>query len=184
MSVQLVMSNSSVRDTTLSCDSLDIRYEVSHSRSGSITTVQKWDRSINKHTTVGEFRLPFFFRDTIRVQNETEWHPLKGFLFKEGRRIFNTSRVFEGAGGIKYKWRIQRSALQLCRASDTAGDQGGPLVVYHRPRQKEDAPFLEIIDPSVLYSLDLVVVTFLIMERKRRIRNRQRRGALIAVAAS
>ncbi|KAG8796183.1 hypothetical protein FRC17_008025, partial [Serendipita sp. 399] len=64
-------------------------------------------------------------------------------------------------------------------ASDSANDQGVPLVI-HRKSQEGQAPSLEIIDPSVLYSLDMIVVTFLIMEKWRRIRVRRRRATLIA----
>ncbi|KAG8799953.1 hypothetical protein FRC17_006998 [Serendipita sp. 399] len=183
MSIQLVFSNTSVQATSLFCESLDIRYDVSHSRSEKVTTVQKWDSSIKKHIVVGEFKTPVFAKDELRVKGETEWHPLNEILYREGRRFFNTTRTFEGTSGVKYKWRVHDGSLELRLASDSANDQGVPLVI-HRKSQKGQAPSLEIIDPSVLYSLDMIVVTFLVMEKWRRIRVRRRRAALIAAVVA
>lgn len=90
MSIRLICSNNSVRNTTVSCDSLGIHYEISKSQ--GIVTVKRWDSPTNTSIVVGEFELPIFKRDRIRLGGDKgEWRLLDEVLYKNRGSIFSTS---------------------------------------------------------------------------------------------
>jgi hypothetical protein len=80
MSVHLIFSNNSVRNTTITCDSLGIHYEVT-SKHG-VVSIARWDRNINRNVTIGQFVLPFWSKDKIRLGDDSQWRPLKEVLYK------------------------------------------------------------------------------------------------------
>jgi hypothetical protein len=80
--VRLYFSNNSIRHTNLSCDSLGIHYTVSHA--DSITSVTRWNSEMNTDVLVGEFELPFFKKDRIRLGQDGEWRLARTFLIKNG----------------------------------------------------------------------------------------------------
>lgn len=84
MSIRLYFSNNSVCNTTLSCDSLGIHYTVS--KTGSITTLTRWDSESNSNVFVGEFDRPIFKKHKIRVGQDGEWQDLSKFLYKGENR--------------------------------------------------------------------------------------------------
>ncbi|KAG8827315.1 hypothetical protein FRB91_001718 [Serendipita sp. 411] len=174
MSAHLVMSSNSLRHTTFSCDSLGIHYEVNGTTKHGLTTVERWDSSTNHNVFVGDFRLPWFKKDTMRMGVDGQWIYRDQFLYKVGNNPFSFTRHFMGSNGVKYKWRIHWDQLQLYHASPEAAKQ--PLAVFHRHRSPSNQSYLEILDFSVLSSLDSIIVTFLIMERHRRNRKKATRS--------
>ena len=131
MSVHLYFSNNSIRHTTLSCDSLGIHYTVSHA--DSITSVTRWNSETDISVPVGEFQLPFFKKDRIRLGQDGEWRLARTFLVKNGGKRLSTwvlavssclfclvllnerqtltigcsSRSFEANNGTRYKWKVR-----------------------------------------------------------------------------
>lgn len=69
--ITLILSNNSLRNTTVSCDSLGIHYNVS--KSGGIVAVRKWDAARNSEQVVGEFRPRFFSRDLMKFREDSDW---------------------------------------------------------------------------------------------------------------
>ncbi|KAG8807516.1 hypothetical protein FRC17_004423 [Serendipita sp. 399] len=169
------MSSNSLRNTTFSCDSLGLHYEVTGTTKHGLTTVDRWDSSRNQNVFVGSFRLPIFKRDVMKMGANGEWMRRDQFLHKVGKNPFSFTRHFTGSDGVKYKWKIQWGQLQLYNAS-SEGTKQQPLAVFHRHRSPGNSSYLEILDLSVLSSLDSIIVTFLIMERHRRDRAKAARA--------
>ncbi|KAG8812653.1 mRNA-binding ribosome synthesis protein nop7, partial [Serendipita sp. 399] len=94
---------------------------------------------------------------------------------KETKVASSRTRHFTGSNGVKYKWKIQWGQLQLYNAA-SEGTKQQPLAVFHRHRSPGNSSYLEILDLSVLNSLDSIIVTFLIMERHRRDRAKAARA--------
>jgi hypothetical protein len=87
MSIRLILSNNSVRNTTANCDSLGIHYEVS--KSNGVVTVTRWESSSNRNVVVGQFELFYFKNDKIRLGATGEWRLLGEVLDRNGS-IFST----------------------------------------------------------------------------------------------
>ncbi|KAF8589954.1 hypothetical protein K439DRAFT_1628166 [Ramaria rubella] len=90
--------------------------------------------------------------------------PLDDFLRKEG--VFSTSREFTGVDGKPYKWSAGLEKFTLT-------DKQANAVVAESHRHKfgvfGDARKLNIdIHPQGMHNLDVIIVTFIIMEIKRR----------------
>ncbi|PVF94971.1 hypothetical protein CPB86DRAFT_712097 [Serendipita vermifera] len=171
MSIHILLSNNSVRNVTASCDSLGIHYEVSREHDDGVITVHRWESLTNSNVLVGQFKLPFFGRDKVKLAGDPEWRPLGEFLIKK-RNPFSTTRTFRGNSGNMYKWKTKWGRLVMCHAAKDISRK--PLVRYHRHYTEQS--YLEILDSSVLPSLDNLFVAFLIMEKKRRDREKTRRS--------
>lgn len=104
MSIHIFMSSNSVKNTTFSCDSLGIHYEIS--KQNGVITANRWDGSTNTNTTVGEIQYPLLSRDRIklgeRMVEEGHWHDTRDVLVRSGG--ISTARSFEGKDGKKYRW--------------------------------------------------------------------------------
>jgi len=86
MSVHIYFSNNSIRDTTLSCDSMGIHYTVA--RVKDAVSVTRWDSKTDSNILVGEFKLPFFKHDEIRVGEKGEWQLLPNYLTRTDSKFF------------------------------------------------------------------------------------------------
>jgi hypothetical protein len=82
MSIKILFSDDSIRNTTASCDSLGIHYNVTKEEYGlnAIRRVEKWDKETNKNVLIVEFKLPGFGLDKIKWPGDTEWKPMSDFL--------------------------------------------------------------------------------------------------------
>jgi len=87
MSIRLILSNNSVRNTTVSCDSLGLHYDVS--QSNGVVTVARWESAGNKNIVVGQFELPHFRKDKVRLGEIGEWRLLEGVLYNGGQGTFS-----------------------------------------------------------------------------------------------
>ncbi|KAG8810487.1 hypothetical protein FRC18_004023 [Serendipita sp. 400] len=171
MSIHLLMSRNSVRNTTFSCDSLGIHYDVSRNKESGVVTVQRWDSTTDSNVFVGEFYLSWFKPDRVRMGPDGQWMSKKRFLYKEGRNPISAARTFEAADGTKYRWKLRWNKLQLCYASSENKGKAA-LVMYHRHYTAGKVSYLEVNDSSVLEALDPIIVSFLIMEKERRDRDK------------
>ncbi|CAG8684738.1 5461_t:CDS:2 [Acaulospora colombiana] len=167
MSIRLIFTNNSVKNTTLGCDSLGIHYEVSKSKDDGIVSVARWDWHTDQSVTIGQFRLPLFSKDQIKLARDTK-------LYTQ-----YSSRSFEADNGAVYRWKLKREGINANHVLyyDDEMDGSDPLVKYCRHYRTSNEPsYLEILDSSVMDSLDLIVVTFLIMEKKKRDRDKSSGG--------
>jgi hypothetical protein len=82
MNIHILFSNNSVRNTTASCDSLGIHYEVSNEHLNGTVRVHRWESATNTNVLVGEFKLPIFQYDKIKLARDPEWRPMRDFLIR------------------------------------------------------------------------------------------------------
>ena len=80
MSINLFMSSNSVYNTTLSCDSLGIHYDVVKSSETGIITVTRWESGADTNHFVAEIRYPLTSPDMVRLRGQTEWVKRIDFL--------------------------------------------------------------------------------------------------------
>ncbi|CCA71146.1 hypothetical protein PIIN_05081 [Serendipita indica DSM 11827] len=166
MSIRLLISSDSLRNTTFSCDSMGIHYDVS--KEGDIVSIYRWESKSNQKVLVGQIQFHLVslnLNDKVRIGENGEWKKRKDVLTLDGGNFI--ARTFEGNDGVRYKWKLHWESLQLCYA-DKDGPNQGPLLVYHRNILPGKESYLEIRDTSILPTLDNIIVTFLIMEKKRR----------------
>lgn len=95
----------------------------------------------------------------IREQDFLKWN-----LQKRGG-------IFTGGENVEYRWKSHRRRLQLVRADDGAKV---PLVEYHIYRRHflafrmSQHAFLEIMLELMTEGLDKLIVSYLLVERRRR----------------
>ncbi|PVF93502.1 hypothetical protein CPB86DRAFT_107794 [Serendipita vermifera] len=167
MSIRLLFANNSVKNTTLKCDSLGIQYDVSEK--DGIVSVARWDSTMDKNIPVGQFNLSRLGKDQIKLANDEEWRLLKEVIYKSKGGWWLSS--FVATDGSVYQWKLQWKGviprLVMCYEDPKRGTE--PLVKYVlHPKSSKDPSYLEVVDSSLLSSIDLIVVTFLIMETKKR----------------
>lgn len=107
MSVRLLMSSYSICNTTISCDSLGIHYEVS--RKDGVRSVKRWDSSTNTNITVGEIQFRLIITKSLiklgpTMVQEGEWRNVNDVFVK--CRMLSDSRTFEGKDGRRYRWNL------------------------------------------------------------------------------
>ncbi|KIM19765.1 hypothetical protein M408DRAFT_334275 [Serendipita vermifera MAFF 305830] len=157
MSVHLYFANNSVRNTTISCDSLGIHYTVS--KAEKIVSLSRWDVTANSNVVVGEFELPSFRKDRIKVGPMGQWQPMRNYFDKPG--MFSTSMTFTSNNGMKYTWKEHHGHLIMTHSGNK-----NALIKYHRHVSKSS--YLDVLDSSTMTGLDAILLTFLIAERKKR----------------
>jgi hypothetical protein len=81
MSIRIYFSNGSIRNTTLSCDSLGIHYTVS--KTGGVISLARWDSETNSNVTAGEIEFRLLEKDKIRIGQDGEWQSMKEYLSRE-----------------------------------------------------------------------------------------------------
>ncbi|KAG8862173.1 hypothetical protein FRC20_011351 [Serendipita sp. 405] len=99
----------------------------------------------------------------VKLGGETEWRRLDTFLYRSS--WLSSSRSFVGNNGKEYRWKVKNGGVVLHSVSHKTRT---PLVTFHRHYRKKHPSYLEVHDPSILHTLDSIIVSFLIMERKRR----------------
>jgi len=167
--IRLEFCNKSVRRTTAQVDSLGIFYSVS--KENGIINIRRWEQRTNAEVLIGQINIRFFGFSLVRFGGEEKpWNNVYEFLRREHGFILNPARTFTGSNGTDYRWCLPWNKLKLCPAD---GDTKHPLAIYHRNILSEKS-YIEILDRSLLETLDLVVISFLIMENRRREANKRR----------
>lgn len=185
-SLAFYLSPNSVRNTVITGS--DVSYEIATPKeifhSGDrVTTITRVERNGEKRV-VGEYIWPALKKSRVRVLLADgdalgEWVPTNDFLLKRGGILLSTSRIFSGANGVQYKWSIKGFVgqhLTLTYDSDESAQGPYALAVFHLPRrniglQEVREAYLEV-SPTVQSDLDVIIVTFLLVERERRDRER------------
>ncbi|PVF94974.1 hypothetical protein CPB86DRAFT_623049 [Serendipita vermifera] len=160
MSIKIIFSNDSISNTTAACDSLGIHYTVTKGR------VERWDKETNENVFVGQLKL-FALKPKIKLPSDADWKPIGEFMSRgDTTRPLTTARTFPGNNGIDYRWKIKGGKLELYYASKDVSTE--PLLRYHRNYFAKEQGCLDIFDSSVLEALDNIILSFLIMEKRRR----------------
>ncbi|KIM19767.1 hypothetical protein M408DRAFT_30946 [Serendipita vermifera MAFF 305830] len=157
MPIHIYLSNNSVRNTTISCDSLGIHYTASKAK--KIVSLSRRDITTNANVVVGEFELHSFRKDRIKVGPNGQWQDTQDYF--EGLGMFSTSLTFPSNNGMKYTWKDHWGYTIMTHSGDK-----DTLIKYHRHTVKSS--YLEVLDSSIMTELDTVLLTFLIAERKKR----------------
>jgi len=176
--LSLSLSKNSVFNTIVSSPDHDIMYEVSStkmfSQGGMTTTICRLDRSSSEKVFAGQIAWkPLQPLVRIGWQN-CEWMPVRDWLVK-GKEGMSSARTFMGAGGAKFRWKRRKLRFHLTHAndSDAPGSRPSIAIFYQAKRGKffriTKPAHLDIsISPSALRSLDHIIVSFLVMEKRAR----------------
>ncbi|KAF8546568.1 hypothetical protein OG21DRAFT_1473039 [Imleria badia] len=170
--MRLTLSSETVRNAVMRNESGQILYRTFHPLKLGInqgtTTIQKIKPNDD----------PTDMRDQFDVLAQIEWHlttptvfrmhgqelPSNVFIPRHGIRGRLSKRTFTGQDGRPYRWDMHRHVVVLSRNDETREE----LARYHRatlgilgPKQR---PYLEI-HPDVWHMLDMIVVTFVYIEK-------------------
>ncbi|EJD06219.1 uncharacterized protein FOMMEDRAFT_18374 [Fomitiporia mediterranea MF3/22] len=104
---------------------------------------------------------------TVRLRGQ-QFRPTRDFWLKDG--VAGSDARFRGKDEKYYQWRQRKGRLELIREQEP---DSAPVAVYHKNRRhfrilpSSRQPYLEI-QPTVMETLDSLIVSFLLMEQKRR----------------
>ncbi|KAI0792684.1 hypothetical protein C8Q75DRAFT_750891 [Abortiporus biennis] len=166
---KLVLTTTSLHNVVISNSSDVIYYEI---------VTPKWEKHTTKISRLDPNTRQF---DLIgELQNDEESKPvsmrLYGGVFKPETEFLKNedggkkSASFTGKDGKKYTWKGDHRRLELVR-DDLPSDK--PVAIYHRQKRyafvlrMSRHPYLEI-DSAALDTLDSLILSFLLVERRRR----------------
>ncbi|TDL24294.1 hypothetical protein BD410DRAFT_693202, partial [Rickenella mellea] len=164
---KMELTTNSLRNTTIAVDNDQLYYEiVTRFWHPHITKIRKLDAESQHIETIAELENEPGKEPRVRFGDE-EWMPASQWLKWDKERV---GGVFCGGGGVNYRWKTHKRRLQLVRADS---DDKSPLVMYH-PYKRHFFVFrmsrhawLEI-KPEVVESLDALIMSYLLVERRRR----------------
>lgn len=88
----LTFVNNSIRNNTITCDSLGIHFELSRDRDSGVISVRRWDSAADVMNLVGQVKFHLWVRNEVRMGGEeAQWSVSKEFLRREGGAIWSTS---------------------------------------------------------------------------------------------
>ncbi|EKM56078.1 uncharacterized protein PHACADRAFT_257139 [Phanerochaete carnosa HHB-10118-sp] len=170
---KLMLTTTSLRNVVLANKSDVIYYEVITPKwARDRTTISRLDPNTRQFDVIGEMK-----NDGDGKAEEVRLYGGAGVSahrFLEGGLEPDTAGMkraaFIGKDGKKYTWRANRRQLELVR-EDMSEDE--PVAVYHREKRHAAMlrmsrhPYLEV-DPAAMDTLDSLIVSFLLIERRRR----------------
>ncbi|KDQ17655.1 hypothetical protein BOTBODRAFT_29822 [Botryobasidium botryosum FD-172 SS1] len=184
-SFSLYFSKEDMLDTIITGP--DMTYEVATPPKAGLfsrdptTTVTRVDRGEKAETRyiVGEFIWTTIKKTVLRIPDQPgceDWIPKGDFLRKmTGKRRWGNSRLFTGPSGAQYRWKEYgaRGLTTLTLHLDNPGpDAHTPaLAVFHPARRnhlEEEIIHAHLdVSPALISMLDIVIVSFLMTERKK-----------------
>ncbi|KAL0947686.1 hypothetical protein HGRIS_013774 [Hohenbuehelia grisea] len=170
---QLELTTTSLHNVVIANESDILYYEVVTPKwQPHLTTVQKFDPNTRAFSTIAELqnegaRSP---RPIAARLQGGELRPVDEVVKKGDSETSNPlSWQFTGKDGRIYRWQTKRRHLELVRDDSTEK----PVAVYHRHKRHlfvlrmSRRPYLAI-DSSIMDTLDMVILSFLLAERQRR----------------
>ncbi|KAN0087840.1 hypothetical protein V8E55_006461 [Tylopilus felleus] len=168
--MRLTLSSEAVRNAVMTNESGQILYRTFHplklGLSQGTTTIQKIKPNDD----------PMDMRNQFEVLAQIEWRlttpstfhmhgqELSSDVFIPRHGILGRKRTFTGPDGRSYRWGMHRDTVVLSHNDETRTE----LARYHRatlgiigPKQR---PYLDIT-PEVVHMLDMIVVTFVYIEK-------------------
>ncbi|TFY82240.1 hypothetical protein EWM64_g1781 [Hericium alpestre] len=166
---KLVLTTTSLHNVVIANSSDVIYYEVVTPKwERGVTRINKFNPNAHGFDLVAELKNEDDRPVAVRIHGG-EFRPVEEFLRRqEGEAI--TSGRFRGKDGRSYLWRLNHRNLELVHED---APEGKPLAVFHRQKRyffvlrMSRQPFIEI-DMSVLDTLDSLIISFLLIERRRR----------------
>ncbi|KIK81274.1 hypothetical protein PAXRUDRAFT_156425 [Paxillus rubicundulus Ve08.2h10] len=169
--MQLTLSSESVRNAVMTNESGQVLYKTSHPfrlKGMRTTTIQKIRPNadpVDMHDdfcVMGEIEWRLFGSSTFRINGQEMLS--NNFLPRHG--ITGRKRTFTGPDGRPYRWDMLFNVVVLSRDEEPRTE----VARYHRrslgiigPKKK---PCLDI-HPDVMHMLDLIVLTFVYVEKLR-----------------
>ncbi|KAI5116314.1 hypothetical protein M0805_005522 [Coniferiporia weirii] len=166
---KMVLTTNSLRNTTISVDDDALYYEiVTRFWHPHITKIRKLDTDTQEMVTIAELEREPGKEPRVRFGGQdAEWVLASQWLQKEPQKV---GGVFSGNSGVPYRWKTHRRQLQMIRANS---ENKEPLVVRHPHKRHffvfrmSKHAYLEI-KPEVVESLDALIMSYLLVERRRR----------------
>ncbi|KAI0818656.1 hypothetical protein BC629DRAFT_1588008 [Irpex lacteus] len=155
------LTTTSLRNVILSNKSDVIYYEVITPKwARGVTTISRLDPNTRQYDVVGE------------MKNDEKGHAAEVKLWGGALQPVGEfwQSTFHGKDGKRYTWRTGSKRLELLR-EDLPEDK--PVAVYHREKRfaymlrMSQLPYLEV-DPVAMDTLDSLIMSFLLIERRRR----------------
>ncbi|EIN07948.1 hypothetical protein PUNSTDRAFT_135465 [Punctularia strigosozonata HHB-11173 SS5] len=167
MSQHLVFTTTSIRNVVIATKSDSIYYEVTTPEwERHLTRIRRLDPLTKQYSIVAEILNEDDNPAAVHMYGR-ELIPADDFLRRDEKAV----GVFRGKDGRTYTWTVKDDHLELLR-NDIS--EYHPLAVYHKHRRfmhvlrVSEHPYLEV-DPIALDTLDSLIITFLLAERKRRL---------------
>ncbi|KAI0271811.1 hypothetical protein BGY98DRAFT_922720 [Russula aff. rugulosa BPL654] len=168
--LRMVFTTNSLRNTTVPVEDDTVYYEiVTHFWQPHLTKVSKLDAATREMVLVAEIeRVP---GSTVRVRfggEDADWINELDFMSLD---LEKRGGVFTGGDGVEYRWKSHRRRLQLVRAND---DAKVPVAQYHIYRRHfvfcrmSRHAFFEIKPEVTVEGLEKLIVSYLLVERRRR----------------
>ncbi|KAL5512009.1 hypothetical protein ACEPAH_5228 [Sanghuangporus vaninii] len=177
---RLHLTTTSLQNVIISNSSDKIYYEVVTPKwDASVTRVSKMDPKSNELEIIAELQNEVSEKSTARPTSTAvrlrgqQFRPTREFWTKDG--IAGRDARFRGKDGKHYHWKQRKGRLELIREQDP---DSSPVAVYHKHRRHflvlrmSRQPYLEI-QPSAMETLDSLIVSFLLMEQKRRSKEKE-----------
>ncbi|KAI9455906.1 hypothetical protein BJY52DRAFT_1151366 [Lactarius psammicola] len=172
-SCRLMLATNSLRNTTIAVEDDTQYYEiVTRFWHPHLTKIFKLEAETREMVLVAEIEREPGKNVRVRFGGEHgEWIREQDFLKWDFPKAITSGGVFTGGENAEYRWKSHRRRLQLVKADD---DAKVPLVQYHIYRRHFLAfrmsrhAFLEIKPEAMTEGLDKMIVSYLLVERRRR----------------
>jgi len=166
----MVFTTNSLRNTTISVEDDTHYYEiVTRFWHPHLTKIFKRDVGTRDMILVSEIEREPDQDVRVRFGGEHgEWIREQDFLKWD---LQKRGGVFNGGENVEYRWKSHRRRLQLVKSDD---DAKVPLVQYHNHRRHflafrmSQHAFLDIKPEAMTEGLDKLIVSYLLVERRRR----------------
>jgi len=165
---RMEFTTNSLKNTTISVDNDAMYYEiVTRNWHPHLTKIKKLDVDTQELETIAELEKEPGKEARLRFGEEGEWIPANKWLVRDQERV---GGVFTGREGVQYRWKTHKGRLQLVRANS---EDKTPLVNYYPHKRHffimrmSKHAYLEI-KPDVVENLDSLIMSYLIVERRRR----------------
>ncbi|KAL5524070.1 hypothetical protein ACEPAG_8243 [Sanghuangporus baumii] len=170
--VKMVLSTNSLRNTTIAVDDDAFYYEVvTRFWHPTITKIRRLDPESNRMITVAEVEREPKREPRVRFgvdkDENAQWILARDWLNSTPQKHGGT---FTANTGIQYRWKTHKRQFQLIRANS---ENKEPLVIKHKHKRHffifrmSRHAWLEI-KPEAVESLEQIIVSYLLVERRRR----------------
>ncbi|KAI0046917.1 hypothetical protein FA95DRAFT_1582851 [Auriscalpium vulgare] len=167
---QLTLTTTNMRNLVIANKSDVIYYEIVTPRwEKDVTRISRKDPNTRAFNVVGELRNEFERPVAVRMYGG-EFRPVEDFLGRPSGEDAFLKGKFQGKDGRSYIWRVKGRHLELVQ-EDNSGNT--PVAVFHPHKRylfvlrMSRHPYLEI-DASMLDALDSVIISFILIQHRRR----------------
>ncbi|KAG9039109.1 hypothetical protein FRB95_012820 [Tulasnella sp. JGI-2019a] len=174
LTIILKFSENSVFNSIISSPDNDIMYEVSTPNKlfNRVSTTFRLDPTRGERTLSGEVEWASVpIRTRVRIGFQTlEWMLVNDWLENLGGWT-SASRAFVGANGARYRWKRKFREFHLT-ADEDSSSKPPTFAIFREPKRNALLKVTEMptirVSPEALPSLDHIIVSLLVMEKRHR----------------